>query len=424
MSEGHDSSTDEPTPRPQPPQEPWAAPGGATPPQQGPAPGGGPYHGAPQAPPPGGYGPAGGYPGGPGGGYGNPPGAGYGRAYGAPSPPPEMRPGIIPLRPLGVGEILDGALRLIRSSPRATLGLAAVVAAIGILPSSIAQAIEMNETLDEVLSGGGAPASATFVPSVAELIGSGLSLVAQFFLVTILTGIFTRILGRAVFGGRITAAEAWQRTKGQVPTLLLLALVTTLIMAAPAVLLIVLLVAAIAAEAYALVLLLSLGGLVGLLCYVAFFGVRLALAAPAVVLERLGVTDALRRSWRLTSGSFWRVLGVILLTNLIVFLIMLVVGVPFALVAAVIAFAAQGASGAVAAGAVLGVLAEMCAAIIGYPLQAGVYGLLYTDRRMRTEAFDLVLQSAAADQYRLGWVPATADDLWLPPSPTGPHGGA
>ena len=44
-----------------------------------------------------------------------------------------------------------------------------------------------------------------------------LSYVVSFVAVTLLTGVLMRILGRAVFGGKITAGEAWQLTKGRVP---------------------------------------------------------------------------------------------------------------------------------------------------------------------------------------------------------------
>ncbi|MBX6167432.1 MAG: hypothetical protein IRY84_07320 [Thermobispora bispora] len=57
---------------------------------------------------------------------------------------------------------------------------------------------------------------------------------------------------------------------------------------------------------------------------------------------------------------------------------------------------------------------------ITYALQAGVTGVLYTDRRMRAEGFDTALRTAAEQNERLGWVPATVDDLWR----TGPAGGA
>ena len=48
--------------------------------------------------------------------------------------------------------------------------------------------------------------------------------------------------------------------------------------------------------------------------------------------------------------------------------------------------------------------------IITAPFTAGVIVLLYTDRRMRAEAFDLVLQSGAAGgPYAVG----STDNLWL-----------
>ena len=37
------------------------------------------------------------------------------------------KPGVIPLRPLGLGEILDGSFATIRRNPKATLGIAAIV---------------------------------------------------------------------------------------------------------------------------------------------------------------------------------------------------------------------------------------------------------------------------------------------------------
>src|ERR671918_262293 len=43
-------------------------------------------------------------------------------------PPAAVKPGVIPLRPLGVGEILDGAVTTIRRNPGPMLGLSAIVA--------------------------------------------------------------------------------------------------------------------------------------------------------------------------------------------------------------------------------------------------------------------------------------------------------
>ena len=68
-------------------------------------------------------------------GYGPAPVYGPRPGYGAGARP---RPGIVPLRPLGLGEILDGAFQAIRTNPRTMLGVSAlvmiVVTALGLVP--------------------------------------------------------------------------------------------------------------------------------------------------------------------------------------------------------------------------------------------------------------------------------------------------
>src|SRR5260370_34732918 len=49
----------------------------------------------------------------------------------APAAPSTGRQGIVPLRPLMVGEILDGAVTAMRTHPGIMLGLSAIVVAVG-----------------------------------------------------------------------------------------------------------------------------------------------------------------------------------------------------------------------------------------------------------------------------------------------------
>ena len=317
-----------------------------------------------------------------------------------------------------MSDILDGAIQMMRSNPKATLGLAAVVAALSTLPSAVAQALVFDELFDVLLSGN---TNGAVSLGFAQIAGFLFTTVLEFFAVTILTGMLTRVLGRSVFGGRITPAEAWELTRRQVPALLGVAALTTLIMLAPMAVLWGLMVAAILAGRLELFALILIGGIFGYLAYVLFFTVRFAFVAPAVVLERRGVIDALRRSWRLTLTGFWRVLGIVLLTFLITFVINIVIGIPFSITASGLAYA-LGPGGAAGAVTIVQAIGATVAAVVTYTLQAGVYGLLYADQRMRIEAFDLVLQSAAVDQQRLGWVPASADELWYPSNAAGPQG--
>ncbi|MET8156019.1 hypothetical protein ABZT47_06585 [Sphaerisporangium sp. NPDC005289] len=398
-------------------------PGQAYPPPQGqayPPPPGQPY--APPSPgqpyPPGPYGGYGGY-----GPHGQ--GPGYGGQYGFRPPPQAPRPGIIPLRPLALGDILDGTIKLIRSNPKATLGLSAIAAAIGVLPLSIGQAVYYG-SVGEIIADPDTLAAGRELPMggvIAQFGGALMTLVIQFFLVTILTGMLTRVLGRAVFGGRITIGEAWRLTRGRLPALFGLALLTGLIALAPLVVVGGLLFLLIAGDGPgALIALVVILSVMGYIAYLVTVSTRFSLAAAAVVLERRGVVEAMRRSWRLVGTGFWRVLGILILTQLLVAMLGYILSLPVTIVSLVVSFGGQGTVAATVVTTVLLTVGGILSSMITYPVQAGVNGLLYTDLRMRAEAFDLVLQTAALDQQRLGWVPATADELWHPSHAAGGAG--
>ncbi|MGV9771945.1 glycerophosphoryl diester phosphodiesterase membrane domain-containing protein [Streptosporangium sp. NPDC003464] len=414
MSDGHGSTPDtppgwasnQPPPYGNAPGSPWTAPGsapGATAPQQPQPPYGppgppyqpGPYQQGPYGPPPHGH-----------------------------HTPPAMRPGIIPLRPLGLGDILDGAIKLIRSNPGAVLGLSAIAAALGAIPVAIGQALLLGQ------------AGAAFDnPSVLEnqevgflsqYGGTLISYAVQFIAVTLLTGVLTRILGRAVFGGKMTVGEAWKLTRGRVPTLFGLVIVGMVLLLLPLALVIAI-ITGLGAAGADLAALFLVGALVvlGFVAYSLFITTRLALAASVAVLERRGVVESLRRSWRLVSGGFWRTLGILLLTQIIAGVVALALSFPFTLAGTFVGMFGAGSTGSLIGAAVLISVGGTVSAMITYPFQAGVNGLLYADRRMRAEAFDLVLQTAAIEQQRQGWVHASADDLWDPSvTPAGAGRGA
>jgi membrane-anchored glycerophosphoryl diester phosphodiesterase (GDPDase) len=153
--------------------------------------------------------------------------------------------------------------------------------------------------------------------------------------------------------------------------------------------------------------------------YALFFRTRFAFAAPAVVLESRGPLDAMRRSWTLVSGGFWRVLGILLLTSLLVGFIGSILQMPFTIAGTLFGVLGGGGIGTLILAGVLTAIGGTLGAMITYPFEAGVAGLLYADRRMRSEAFDLVLQTAAIEQQRQGWVHSSADELWHPSNSAG-----
>src|SRR3954464_11458745 len=172
MSEGGSGSAD------------WAVPGSSTPP-----PGWSTEQPPPTAPPPD-WSQSG---------WGQP---GWNPGY-APTAAP--KPGIIPLRPLGVGELLDGAFAVIRRYPRATLGLAACVMLV----------VTVVQVLTEwyLISGIEPPAAGDTLSDASDYLSrvgtaAVVSLVVTELATLLLTGMVIAVIGEAVLGRPVTAADA------------------------------------------------------------------------------------------------------------------------------------------------------------------------------------------------------------------------
>ncbi len=310
----------------------------------------------------------------------------------------------MPLRPLGVGELLEGALSFIRSDPRTILGLAAILAlgvaviqTVGLWASLSA----LGPVVDDFVAG--LPAELSF--EMSQLLTASLAQVVPG-IVTVLfqvvaSGLFTVLVGAAVLGRSLDASRTWGLLRARLAPLLGLTLLLVVgglaVIALSAGLVVV---AGDGARA-------GCGGGAGRCSRSAVFVgalvvyVRIAVAAPALVLEGVGPVVALRRSWVLVQGSWWRVLGVLLLSGLITSLLTAVVSVPVGVaVSALAGFEPSLLASAIASG-ITGVIAG----IVTWPFTAAVTGLLYVDLRMRRERLDLPLVAAAGQPI------GTADPL-------------
>jgi hypothetical protein len=397
---------------------------------------------------PAGYGPPGygqaGYgqaPGGPAG-YGPPPGrpAGYGPAgYGPPPgggwPPPRPsapKPGVIPLRPLAVGEILDGAFSSIRQNPKATLGLAAILMTITGVISTTTTLVMSNIVggiSEPTLPQNATPAQAWhFFGHILAIQGAPalVSVLLAVLVQGILAGLLTAVIGRGVLGHRITIRQAWQMAAPRLPALIGATFaVLGLLVGVWAVLGLVLLVMALAGVPTAVIVGVGVLGAFPEIAVTVWFGVMLSLAAPAVVLERQGPLRSLRRSWQLVRRSFWRVFGILLLAGLIVVLANSILELPF-IAAGVLAGFGDALSGHAPGLAVTLVAAvgSIVAGTVTRPISAGVVVLLYMDMRMRKEGLDLALQTAAGneqvpgDEFASVWRPPSAGPESQPGGPT------
>jgi hypothetical protein len=226
--------------------------------------------------------------------------------------------------------------------------------------------------------------------SVAQVVPA---LVAGF-LQVLASGLFIVLVAAAVLGRRLDAGQTWALLRPRLGALVgLTILLTALGLLAVAALVGIIVLLAVTLGAWAVLpgVLIGLGGLVG----VVHAYVKLAVAAPALVIEGLGPIDSLRRSWGLVRGSWWRVLGILLLSAVITNLLTGIVSVPISTVAGVITgFSESLLPTVLAAG-----LATLLAGILTLPFSAAVTGLLYTDLRMRREALDIQLVSAGVDPH-------------------------
>ena len=133
----------------------------------------------------------------------------------------------------------------------------------------------------------------------------------------------------------------------------------------------------------------ALGGLgIILACLAVFIAalVPLLLAVPALIAEGVSGTGAIRRSWRLVRGAFWRTLGLYLLAAIIA-------GVFHAVIALVLDIPGSFMSGAGATA--VDSAAQAVAAVVATPIALITVTLLYYDRRIRREAFDIEMLAAS-----------------------------
>ncbi|HEX3908621.1 MAG TPA: hypothetical protein VHW92_11895, partial [Mycobacteriales bacterium] len=310
--------------------------------------------------------------------------------FSAPAGPP--RPGIVPLRPLTVGELLDGAFTTIRRYPAATLGMAASVMLLVTGVQVVASYLLLNGVTNVSASGtvsGDFFARSSTVDLVVQLV--------TLLLGTILTGTITAVIGQAVLGRPMGARQAWQAVKPRLLTLLGVAL--TLFLASLLILVVGvgpgLLIAAAGADGAGIAVSV-IGGLVAIVGLI-WVVVTFTLASPAAMLEKQGVRNSFRRSRRLVEGSWWRVFGIILLAGILSAIVDGILVVPFTLLAyGTTGFGGTGYTVHLSSLLLVGI-GNFLAGTIVRPFAAGIGALLYIDRRMRSEALDLTLQQAAAN---------------------------
>jgi hypothetical protein len=315
-------------------------------------------------------------------------------------PPLAPKPGIIPLRPLGVGELLDGAFTTIRRYPAATLGLAAgvmlVVETIQVLVQYVllrgvdtSTSVSANGSFSSTSgSGSGSAAAASIIVVVIGLVAAAL-----------LAGMLSTVVSKGVLGRPVSAAEAWAETRPRLLRLIavtLLVLVISLVAAGLCIVPGIVVLVAVPSTAPG-VILLVVGGIAAFAVAV-WVWVGLLFATPIVVFEKQGVWAALNRSRTLIRGGWWRTFGIELLAALISGTISSIIVVPFVIAGGIgNTFGNNPTTQLTFTHLLLTGIGGFLAGTLVRPFTGGMVALLYVDRRMRAEGLDLTLAQAATN---------------------------
>ena len=346
-------------------------------------------------------------------GWGQPPGWNQQQPGWGPPPfqpvPAAARPGIVPLRPLRLGEIYDGAFQAVRVNPAAMVGAAAVVVTVmtaiqlalqTILTGSLGQFFETTfgdaGATGELNVDSASVVDAIGTTSLVLLASQAVSIVA----LAVLTGIATLVVGQAVLGRRTGGAELWARVRGRLLPLIGLTLLVGLVSAVLPLLLLAPGLLALTVDTVLAVVLLLIGVPLCVLLFL-WLDVRLALSGPALLLEEASVREAFKRAWRLSSRGMLRLFGIRWLTIIIVAFTAAIVSAPFQFVGTI--FFGNSSTDPFAAFTptlpelLITGLGTAIAATIVYPFAAAVTALLYVDQRMRLEGLDVELARASAE---------------------------
>lgn len=276
-----------------------------------------------------------------------------------------MTTAVSPLQPLGMGQILDRAIRLYRQNFLTFIGIVAIAQ----IPSAIltilfSLALAQPETFFDP------NASPTVV--VGALGTTFVTVLLSIIFTQIATGALTLAASRRYLGEEIGVWEAYRRLKNAWQPLLGALVVAFLI--------------GIGLLVWTIIPCIGwfTGG--GMMFY--FSLVVVPFVAPVVVLEQQSSSRALFRAWQLARRRFWWLLGFLLLLAL--FGQLFITGPAFLAI-----FVAGAVSGFGQIGDTTALIIQQTITVIFsilyLPIQFAAVTLLYFDLRVRTEGLDLAL---------------------------------
>ncbi|OEJ27457.1 hypothetical protein AR457_26340 [Streptomyces agglomeratus] len=331
-------------------------------------------------------------------------------------PPPPPKPGVIPLAPLSLGDVIGGSMSTVGRYWKQLFGiavlmyggallvtLAAVLVAYSATSDTLSKVVDIDEYDESFGSDVAAPLIVAFalvcVVAVLAMVVASAAIMAA----------CPAVLQDAILGRRTTLGTVWRRSWGRVPAVIGAMLLPWLVAA---------LVMGVFLGSYVLLIVsftsddvpgawVALGFVLMLACFpvAVWVWVTFSLAPAAVVFESQRPVAALRRSARLVKGSWWRIFGISALAWLIATVAGYIVQFPLTIIGMLTSMPGMAGAGAdPSAGEALTAMAgyllfimlgSIISQIIATTYPQVVTGLLYVDQRIRRENLAPALAEAA-----------------------------
>lgn len=288
------------------------------------------------------------------------------------------------LRPLGIGEILDVAIKIYRARFLVLVkSVAAVLAPVFALSALIRISFPAGDDLFTETQPGATP-DFQFDEFWPFLAGTGLIVILAYLASQLATGACFKAISGAYLDEEAGWGDSLRFARSKLGSLLWLSFLTAVCIV-PALLLFL---------------------LPGIYLWVAW-----SVAAPVLLLEDVRGWQAMKRSRQLVKGRFWPTIAVVILVTIVTVIVQsVIVGILAGLVSV---------SGNDVALALADAIGQTASGVLTTPLSAAVLTVLYFDLRVRKEGFDLELLSR-----RMGVDPTTvANPAFLPPPQDRPPAG-
>ncbi|MGW3324631.1 hypothetical protein [Streptomyces virginiae] len=367
--------------------------------------------------------------------------------WGGWAPPPPPQPGTVPLKPLGLGDVVSATFATLGRYWKQLAGVMLAVLGLCLLVMALLAGVAVAAVYDHIEPVfdppyGQDPATEHLTPVIV----AGVTLFVLLFAVgllsmAMLTAVCPAVLQQAVLGRPATFRAMWRTALGRTPSVLGTLVLTGLIAGAPvlaamAVWIPVMVVSVSGDDPSPAALVLLPVLLLPAVVVSVWLGTRLGLAPAVAVMEKAAPVTALRRSAALVKGDWWRIFGITLVGSMIAMSIAYMIQMPFQLVGTfgMIPLMAAADEGAEAAGPSTGMIVALVFGFLCIMVGAGVSqmfqigytqlfsNLLYVDQRMRRENLaQALLAEVAAQAPAAGPVPTPADTPAHPPADTLAH---